>query len=140
MNKTQIITLVVAIVIIGAALAYSSGPTITNTINITGMTNQTENLTAQDGDMVSVLYTGKLTNGTVFDASSLHGNKPIEFVLGANMVIKGWDEGLVGMRIGEKKTMTIPPEKAYGNRSVGDVIPANSTLVFDVELVGIKRK
>lgn len=94
---------------------------------------------AKEGDTVSVLYTGKLDNGTVFDASSKHGGEPIEFVLGRGMVIKGWDEGVSGMHVGEKRTLVIPPQIAYGEKGAGGVIPPNATLTFDVELVGIRR-
>lgn len=95
---------------------------------------------AKNGDTLVMNYTGKLTNGTVFDSNILpeFGHvEPFEFTLGAGMVIKGWDEGLVGMKVGDKKTLTISPEDGYGNRAIGK-IPANSTLIFDVELVGIK--
>ena len=93
---------------------------------------------AATGDTVSALYTGMLENGTVFDASNLHGNQPISFVLGSGQVIKGWDQGIVGMKVGGKRKLVIPAELAYGNQSVGS-IPANSTLVFEVELVGVKK-
>ncbi len=86
-------------------------------------------------------YTGRLENGTVFDSNvdpKFGHVTPFEFKLGAGMVIKGWDEGLVGMKIGEKKTLTIPPEKGYGATGAGNAIPPNATLIFDVELVGIK--
>jgi peptidylprolyl isomerase/FKBP-type peptidyl-prolyl cis-trans isomerase FkpA len=95
---------------------------------------------AKNGDTLVMNYTGRLTNGTVFDSNVLpkFGHvEPFKFVLGAGQVIKGWDEGLVGMKVGEKKTLTIPPEKGYGAQAVGS-IPANSTLIFDVELVGIE--
>lgn len=91
---------------------------------------------AKDGDTLSVLYTGKLTDGTVFDASSLHGNKPFSFQLGAGQVIKGWDEGLVGMKVNEERQLTIPPQLGYGSNAVGS-IPANSTLIFTVTLLKI---
>ena len=95
---------------------------------------------AKDGDSVSVLYTGKLENGTVFDASEKHGGDPIEFILGKGMVIKGWDEGIKGMVVGEKRVLVIPPAIAYGAQGAGGgVIPPNATLTFDVELVGLKR-
>lgn len=94
---------------------------------------------ARDGDTVSVLYTGKLQDGTVFDASEKHGNEPIEFILGKGMVIKGWDQGLLGMVVGEKRTLTIPPALGYGEQGAGTVIPPNATLTFDVELVGLRR-
>ncbi len=95
---------------------------------------------AKDGDTLTVNYTGKLENGTVFDSNidpKFGHVTPFTFVLGAGQVIKGWDEGFLGMKVGEKKTLIIPPEKAYGSRAIGS-IPPNSTLVFDVELVGIK--
>ena len=94
---------------------------------------------AKDGDTVSVLYTGKLQDGTVFDASDKHGGEPIEFVLGKGMVIKGWDEGVAGMQVGEKRTLVIPPNLGYGEQGAGGVIPPNATLTFDVELLGIRR-
>jgi peptidylprolyl isomerase len=93
---------------------------------------------AQDGDTVWVLYTGKLKDGTVFDSSEKQG-KPIDFQLGRNMVIKGWDEGIQGMNVGEKRQLVIPPNLAYGERGAGDVIPPNATLTFDVELVGLRK-
>jgi FKBP-type peptidyl-prolyl cis-trans isomerase len=94
---------------------------------------------ARDGDLVYVLYTGKLTNGTVFDASSLHGNEPIAVKLGGGQVIKGWELGLQGATVGEKRHLTIPPGLGYGSTARGDKIPANSTLIFDIEVVGILR-
>ncbi len=89
------------------------------------------------GKTVSVHYTGKLTNGTVFD-SSYPRKEPISFVLGTGRVIKGWDEGIALMKVGGKATLTIPPELGYGARGAGGVIPPNATLIFDVELVSVK--
>lgn len=102
-------------------------------------TNKTSNMkkTAQKGDQVVVHYTGKLSNGTKFD-SSLDRGEPFPFILGAGQVIKGWDEGLVGVSIGEKKTLVIRPEDGYGSKANGP-IPANSTLTFDIEIVDIVR-
>ena len=90
------------------------------------------------GQTVSVLYTGTLLNGTVFDASSQHGNKPISFVLGAGQVITGWDEGIALMTKGSKATLLIPSQLAYGSRGAGGSIPPNTPLRFDVELVEVK--
>ncbi len=96
-------------------------------------------LKALPGDMVSVHYTGSLAeNGKVFD-SSLRRNEPIQFKLGAGQVIAGWEQGITGMCLGEKRTLHIPPELAYGSRGAGGVIPPNAVLDFDVELVDIAR-
>ncbi|KAH9978663.1 hypothetical protein BGW80DRAFT_1280294 [Lactifluus volemus] len=95
---------------------------------------------SQKGDAIKVHYTGKLfSNGNKFD-SSLDRGQPLPVTLGAGQVIKGWDEGLVGMCVGEKRTLTIPSHMAYGDRGFGSIIPANSALVFDVELVGLTSK
>ena len=92
---------------------------------------------ATAGKTVSVHYTGTLTNGKKFD-SSLDRGQPFKFPLGAGRVIKGWDQGVAGMKVGGKRKLTIPPELAYGSQAVGgDLIPANSTLVFEVELLGV---
>lgn len=90
---------------------------------------------AQVGKSVSVHYTGRLKDGTEFDSSIKRG-VPFTFILGRGQVIKGWDAGLQGMKVGEKRKLTIPPELAYGDRSTGK-IPAKSTLMFDVEMIAI---
>ena len=100
------------------------------------VTGEGEGEVAKAGDTVSVHYTGTLEDGTKFD-SSVDRGEPFQFSLGAGMVIAGWDEGIAGMKVGEKRTLTIPANLGYGDRAVGDVIPANATLVFDVELMGI---
>ena len=92
--------------------------------------------TPKTGEIVRVHYTGKLDDGTAFD-SSVERGVPIEFPLGKGRVIQGWDEGIATMKVGGKRTLIIPPDLAYGDRKMGDLIPANSTLTFDVELVEI---
>jgi FK506-binding nuclear protein len=91
---------------------------------------------AQDGDTLFVFYTGKLQNGTVFDSNV--GGRLFSFVLGTGQVIKGWDQGMQGMQIGEKRELIIPPDLAYGAKGNAR-IPANSTLDFTVELIGLAR-
>lgn len=89
------------------------------------------------GKTVSVHYTGTLENGSKFD-SSLDRGQPFEFSLGSGQVIKGWDEGVAGMKVGGKRVLTIPPEMGYGEAGSPPSIPPNSTLVFEIELLAVK--
>jgi len=91
---------------------------------------------ATSGKKVTVNYRGMLENGKEFDSS--YGRGPFSFSLGAGQVIKGWDEGVAGMKIGGKRKLTIPPELGYGSRGAGGVIPPNATLIFEVELLEVK--
>ncbi len=94
---------------------------------------------AKSGDTVVVHYVGTLPDGKEFDASKKHG-KPFDFPLGGGRVIKGWDQGIVGMKVGGKRKLTIPPSLGYGLRGSPPVIPPNATLLFDVELLEVKKK
>jgi peptidylprolyl isomerase len=92
---------------------------------------------AQTGQHVKVDYTGWLTDGKMFDSSVGTGH-PFDFMLGAGQVIKGWDEGVVGMKVGGKRQLRIPPDLAYGAKGYPGVIPPGATLIFDVQLVDVK--
>lgn len=114
----------------GDKVVTKSGLTIITTQKSTG---------AQKGDTIYVLYSGRLTSGEVFDASELHGNQPISLKLGEQSVIAGWEEGLLGAHVGEKRTLIIPSELAYGAKGRGEKIPPNSTLEFDIVVTGLTR-
>ncbi len=90
---------------------------------------------AKSGDFLTMDYTGTLENGEIFDSSKRHG-QPFEFRIGIGQVIDGWEMGILGMKVGGKRKLTIPPELGYGGRAVGS-IPANSTLIFEVDLISV---
>ena len=96
-----------------------------------------EGSTAESGNSVSVHYTGTLPDGSKFD-SSLDRGRPFEFTLGEGRVIKGWEQGVLGMKVGGKRKLQIPPELAYGARGFPPVIPANATLHFEIELLAVR--
>ena len=112
-------------------LAFSSENELKITINQNGSGDS-----AETGMSVSVHYTGKLEDGTVFDSSIPRG-QPFKFTLGAGQVIKGWDLGVEGMKLGEKRSLVIPPHLGYGIRGAGATIPPNATLIFDIELLEV---
>ena len=93
---------------------------------------------ARQGMQVSVHYQGRLTDGTIFDDSQKRG-EPIRFIIGSGQVISGWEKGIDGMRVGEKRVLTVPPDLGYGVAGVGSLIPPNATLIFDVELIAVSN-
>ncbi len=97
-----------------------------------------DGLQAQDFNKVVVNYTGSLEDGSVFDSSLKPGREPYTFTLGVGSVIKGWDLGVKGMKVGGKRKLTIPAELGYGDRGAGDVIPPSATLIFEVELLEVE--
>jgi FKBP-type peptidyl-prolyl cis-trans isomerase len=155
LSKSEIIVIVIGIVIVAAILFYiiskktsSTNTPIMNTPQAQGTNISTDpkvqiietqagtGAEAKNGSHVYVNYNGTLTNGTKFDSSYDRG-EPIDFVLGTGGVIKGWDIGLLGMKVGGKRHFVISPEYGYGAQGIGP-IPPNATLVFDVELMDVK--
>ncbi len=148
LNQKEWVAVVVAVCVVGFFFVF--GPMIISLFTNTNKTAvaETPQVNVQDthigggematpGEKITVNYVGRFTNGTVFD-SSIARKQPFQFVLGAGQVIKGWDQGLVGMRVGGKRTLTIPPSLGYGPADYGP-IPGNSTLVFDVELLKVEK-
>ncbi len=127
-----------------SATATSAAVTTTNTtsspmdgLKIVDTTVGTGTV-AQNGDVVTVNYVGTLDNGKVFDSSSAHG-QPFSFTLGAGTVIQGWELGVLGMRVGGTRELTIPPSLGYGAQGAGGIIPPNATLHFTITLLSVKN-
>lgn len=147
MKKIFLIIVVPILLVAGVYFIFQKndkGQEINNNVqNIQGMKIETlkegTGEVAKNGDTVSVDYTGTLEDGTKFD-SSIDRGTPFSFTLGIGQVIKGWDLGVVGMKVGEKRKLTIPSELGYGASGAGGVIPPNATLIFEVELLGINQK
>lgn len=155
MNKKNIFIIAAIILIVIAAIYFwpkqnqsnqsmenQDNKQVLNTYDIQGMKVEVlkngSGSEAKKGDHVLVHYTGTLINGKKFD-SSVDRGEPLPFTLGQNRVIQGWELGILGMKLGEKRRLTIPSQLAYGDQAVGDMIPANSTLIFEVEMVGINK-
>ena len=155
-KRNKIITLVVllALILAGAIYIFTSSnsrsvpPATTNIADVAGAVSTPTGLkyvdlvegtgeSPQAGRRVTVHYTGRLTNGTKFD-SSVDSGKPYEFVIGTGRVIKGWDEGIMTMKVGGKRKLIVPPALGYGAMGNPPDIPGNATLVFEVELLGVK--
>ncbi len=131
--------LAILLIIISTCIFAQSGDTVTTSSGLKYIVvKQGNGKKSEVGKIAEVHYTGWLLDGKKFDSS--HDRKePFEFTLGAKQVIAGWDEGVALMRIGDQFRLILPPELAYGTRGAGDIIPANSTLVFDVELLGVHK-
>lgn len=149
LSKKEWVAVVIAVFVVGFFFVF--GQTLISIFNGNSQNNimgQKSQVLTQDevigggevaaaGDRVVVHYTGRFEDGKVFDSSVSRG-EPFQFVLGAGQVIKGWDEGIVGMRVGGKRILSVPPEYGYGMNDYGP-IPGGSTLIFEVELLKVER-
>lgn len=160
MTTRSISIIAIIIVIIGGGILYwmfgssETAPTDTTTTTETPAATTTPQVAGQDvtvgtgkeagpGSIVSVLYVGRLQDGTVFDSSEANGNQPLKFQLGADGLIPGFQIGINGMKEGGERRIAIPPEFAYGAQEIKDpagkvIIPANSTIVFDIKLLTVE--
>jgi FKBP-type peptidyl-prolyl cis-trans isomerase FkpA len=147
MIKQNFFALLIALMVFPAMAAFAQTDNSSPT-KVTGKSKSTASgteywditvgtgATATPGKSVTVHYTGWLTNGKKFD-SSVDRGQPFVFALGGGQVIKGWDEGVAGMKVGGKRQLKVPPASGYGPKGAGGVIPPNATLIFDVELLGV---
>jgi peptidylprolyl isomerase len=146
MKRPLFALLSLSVITFAGALAVHAEPTTQpeakKTVTESGLTIidlGRDETSAREGDFVTVHYTGKLEDGTVFDSSRNAGRSPFSLQVGVTAVIKGWQEGLVGMRVGDRRQLIIPADLGYGARGAPPSIPPNATLVFDVEMLSISR-
>lgn len=141
-KKVIIIVVIILIVIIAGVYFLFQNENSGNYEMIQGMKVETlkkgTGQPVKTGDMVTVDYVGTLENGVKFD-SSIDRNEPFKFTLGQNRVIQGWELGVLGMRVGEKRRLTIPPELGYRSQGAGGVIPPNATLIFEIDMLKIRE-
>ncbi len=146
-KKITYIMIIVAIALFGyiAYAVIENNKNKDKNMENTDTTMTTESKISESGDIIVINYSGKLENGTEFDSSYKRG-QPLVFQVGVGEVIPGWDEGLIGVKKGDKKTLNIPAEKGYGDQEIKNpqtgevIIPKNSTLIFDVEVVEVIAK
>jgi len=140
-TKVAVGVIIFALVLTGLIYFFARGKSATEVTTASGlkMTDLVEGTgpSPKAGQTVTVHYTGTLENGFKFD-SSVDKGKPADFVIGRGQVIKGWDEGLMTMKVGGKRKLVIPPQLGYGSHGRPPDIPGNSTLIFDIELLGVK--
>ncbi len=134
-NIAQLLLILLLISVMGCA-SKGSYSNMNNGLVIKDLI-EGEGKQAQDFNKVVVNYTGKLEDGSIFDSSLNPGREPFSFTLGVGSVIKGWDIGVKGMKVGGKRQLTIPSELAYGDKGAGNVIPPGATLIFEVELLEV---
>jgi len=149
MKIITIIILVIILILVAVGIYFFATPKAetnqktSDSYDIQGMKveilNEGSGVAAKSGDTVTVNYTGTLTDGTKFDSSLNPGRTPFQFTLGQNRVIQGWELGVTGMKVGEKRRLTIPPELGYGTQGAGGLIPPNATLMFDIDMLGINK-